>query len=178
MEGSLMSNPSWRDLLDQELTARTKSERLPRIAIAGIGNELRGDDAAGVLVARALSRGMLHYNGRVSVLIIDAGPSPENCTGTLRRFAPAFVLLVDAAQMGETPGTVRYFASPGTVGLSATTHTLPLSVLAKYLTAELGCTVALLGIQPAADSLLAALTPPVKHSVNLIVQYLAESLLK
>lgn len=172
-----MSNPSWRHLLDQELMSRIRSEQLPRIAIVGIGNEVRGDDAAGVIVARDLSHRMSKNDGRTRFLIVDTGSSPESCTGTLRRFAPDFVLLVDAAQMRETPGTVRYFAWQDTVGLSATTHTLPLSILAKYLTTELGCRVALLGIQPATDSVLAEVTPRVKHSINLIVQYLAQSLL-
>ena len=168
-----MSNPSWRGQLRQELTSPKSSERPLRVAIVGIGNELRGDDAAGVLVARELSQRMTKKVERAPFLIIESGPSPESCTGTLRRFAPDRVLLVDAAHMRETPGTVRYFASQDALGLSATTHALPLSVLAQYLAAEMGCRVALLGIQPAADSFLAELTLPVKDSVSLIVQFLA-----
>jgi hydrogenase 3 maturation protease len=155
---------------------RTKSELLPRVAIVGIGNELRGDDAAGVLIARDLSQRMSHDDGHWPFLIIDAGPSPENYTGTLRGFEPRYVLLVDAAQMHETPGTVRYFAWQDTVGLSATTHTLPLSILARYLTAELDCRVALLGVQPAGDNVGAPLSSPVQCAVSAVVQHLAKML--
>jgi hypothetical protein len=76
------------------------------VAIVGIGNELNGDDGAGVWVLRNLK----DVIGRVAdspVLIIDAGTAPENVTGALRKFAPELILLIDAAQLNEPPGTAR-----------------------------------------------------------------------
>ncbi len=72
----------------------------PRTAILGIGQELRGDDALGLEIARRLQKKL---SGREDVLILLAGPAPENFTGALRRFAPQRVILVDAALMGEPP---------------------------------------------------------------------------
>jgi len=134
-----------------------------RIAILGIGNELRGDDAAGVLVARQLAawikkRAERHpADGTVStqqatkqgrLVIYDTGPSPESFAGPLRRFRPDIVILVDAAELGEPPGTVRVFNWDTAEGMSASTHGMPPTLMAKYLVAELGCEVALVGIQP------------------------------
>jgi hydrogenase 3 maturation protease len=129
-----------------------------RVAILGIGSELHGDDAVGVLVARALKENTRDRkppeDSRPSaftareLLVIEAGMAPEAFTGPLRRFAPDLVLMVDAAQLGEPPGTVRWFDWPEAEGLSASTHTLPPSVLAQYLVRELRCTVVLVGIQP------------------------------
>jgi len=108
--------------------------------------------------------------------VISAGPAPENYTGPLRRFQPDLVILVDAADMGEAPGTVRCLACEETTGLSASTHTLPPYVLAHYLTASLGCQVILLGIQPADTSIGKPLSPTVRQAVVAVAQGLANLL--
>ena len=141
-----MSKKSWQETLQAALKRVKKSDRSPRVAIVGIGHELCGDDAAGLHLACTLQT-LAADNERL--LVIEAGPAPENFCGTLRRFYPDLVVLADAAQMGMQPGTVRWLPWQETTGLSASTHTLPLHILAQYLTAELGCEVALLGIQPA-----------------------------
>src|ERR1051325_6034884 len=82
------------------------------------------------------------------VLIIEAGHAPENTTGELRKFAPDLVLIIDAADMGESPGTIQWIPEESIDGMSASTHSLPLSMLARYLRLEINCTVVLLGIQP------------------------------
>jgi hydrogenase 3 maturation protease len=164
-----MSSPSWQQSLIQALQRLQKPDRSPRIAFVGIGHELRGDDAAGVMLARAMQP--LAASDRV--LVIDAGPAPENCTGLLRCFRPDLVLLVDAAQMDESPGTVRWLAWQDTAGLSASTHTLPLHVLASYLTADLGCDVALIGIQPAENAIDTSLSPVVQQAIDEVARALA-----
>lgn len=88
-------------------TATPTTTRLPsinsgtRLAIVGIGSELRSDDAAGVLIARRLAS---RLPPRSNVLILDAGAVPESFTGPLRRFQPSMVLLVDSANLGLEPG--------------------------------------------------------------------------
>ncbi len=89
---------------------------------------------------------------------------------------PDLVLLIDAAQMDEAPGAVRWLAWQETDGLSASTHTLPPRVLAHYLTSELGCEVALLGIQPADTTMGAPLSPTAQAAVQAVAQALAELL--
>jgi len=63
-----------------------------------------------------------------------------------------------------------------TDGLSASTHTLPPRVLAHYLTSELGCEVALLGIQLADTTVGAPLSPTAQAAVQSVAQALAELL--
>jgi hydrogenase 3 maturation protease len=165
--------------LAQTLAHLRRPDRPPRVAVVGMGHELRGDDAAGVAVARTLQSCLPRFNGfreSGAFIVIDAGPAVENCTGLLRRFGPDLVLLIDAAQMDDTPGAVRWLAWEETDGLSASTHTLPPRVLAQYLTSELGCEVALVGIQPADTTMGAPLSPPVQASVQSVAQALAEML--
>lgn len=165
---------SWKASLQSLLTHQTADSK---IAIVGIGNTFRSDDAAGVLVARALQESRF-LAGRETVLVMDAGHAPENGTGQLRRFEPDLVLLIDAADMGELPGAIRLIGMDEIEGMSASTHTLPLSMLAKYLSLELNCDVKLLGIQPEStevgDVVGLDVVQAVKQVVELLLQLLAK----
>jgi hydrogenase 3 maturation protease len=103
------------------------------------------------------------------MLVINAGPVPENAGGPLRRFGPDLVVLVDAAEMDEVPGAVRWFAPSDATGVSASTHTLPPYLIAEYLAASLDCEVALIGIQPEGNALGDRLSPPVRKAVRSVV---------
>ncbi len=164
-----MLTNSWQTSLRQLLN------QLPpktRIAIVGIGNTFRCDDAAGVLAVRALMDSRFTFDPQ-TVLFIDAGHAPENCTADLRRFAPEIVLLIDAADMDELPGAIRWIEMDQLDGMSASTHTLPLSMLAKYLTLELNCTVALLGIQSKFNGVGEVVSVEVKDAIAQVTNELA-----
>ena len=144
-----------------------------RLAVVGIGNSFRSDDAAGMLVAGALSQRKCAQD-RDPLLVIEAGHAPENRTGELRSFAPNLVLLVDAAEMGKAPGRVEWISEDDIDGMSASTHSLPLSMLAKYLTLEFDCQVRLLGIQPASNEVGETVSAEVVRAVEEVAEGLDE----
>lgn len=166
-----MLHNSWQASLQSLLNQQTANSR---IAIVGIGNTLRSDDAAGILVARALATTRLLPNPK-PILVIDAGHAPENCTAQLRRFAPDVVLLVDAVEMGEAPGFVRWVEMDEIEGMSASTHSLPLSMLASFLNWELKCEVTLLGIQLKSNDVGEMVHLDVMRAVNEIVNAITEA---
>jgi len=131
-----------------------------------VGHDLRGDDAVGLVVIRALQDHLIDTD---RLMLVDAGPSPENFTGRLRDFQPEAVIFIDAAQMDAEPGDICWLSWQDVTGLSASTHTLPLSVLTKYLMQEYNCEVAMLGIQPAGTLLDMPLSQPVKTAAECIV---------
>ena len=137
-----------------------------RTAVVGIGSELNGDDAAGIQVARELSKAA---SFPADFLAIDGGSIPENASGPLRRFSPDLVILVDAADLGSPPGTIDWLEKDQIDGMSASSHTLPLSVLGGYLESELGCRVEYLGIQPKQLEFAAELSPEVADAVKEII---------
>lgn len=140
------------------------SEKNPRLAILGVGNELNGDDAAGLEVVRGLSRIL---SSQDNLLLLETGLAPENFTGVLRHFLPDLTLFVDALETDAPPGTIFWVGWHDLQGFSGSTHTLPLSIMATYLDHEIGCKVALLGI--GAGSLVTSdLTAPVRSSVDQI----------
>ena len=176
-----MSMPSWQNSLRARLAKRPR----PKVAVLGIGNELRGDDAAGVIVARELqsivgaSLALAQGDPQGSPLrIIEAGAVPEAFTGQLLRFRPDLVIMIDAAQMDQTPGTIRAIEWQDTIGLSASTHTLPLNVIAQYLVSELGCDVIVIGLQPEANAFDTPLSPLVRRAVDELIDGLASILMR
>ena len=144
--------------------------RPARVAVVGVGNTMRGDDAAGVLVVRALAASL---QDAPDVLLIDGSTAPENFTGPLRRFRPDLVIEIDAAHLQQSPGTVAWVDWRDADGMSASTHTLPPSVLARFLTADLGCRVSLLGIQPATLEMGCGLSPDVAEAVERVTEQLS-----
>ncbi len=100
---------------------------------------------------------------------VDAGYAPENTTAEVRRFAPEIVILIDAAEMGEAPGAIRWVGIHEIDGMSASTHTMPLSMLAKYLLLELDCEVGVLGIQPEFNEIGDSISEKVLQAVDEIV---------
>jgi hydrogenase 3 maturation protease len=111
--------------------------------VVGVGSRLRSDDALGLEIAERIAAVSLP-----DVLVVLGDTAPENVTGEIRRFSPTHVLFVDAADLGEAPGTARVFAPSEIEGMTSSTHTLPLHVIADYLTRETGCRVFFLGVQP------------------------------
>src|SRR5512140_104842 len=166
-----MSNNSWQISLKTELQRLTTADRPLRLALMGIGHELCGDDAVGIRIAEALHP-LLSDDERF--LVLEAGPAPENCTGSLRRFRPDMVVMLDSALMDEAPGTIRWLNWQDTEGMGASTHTLPLHILASYLTAELGCGMGLIGIQPGQTFADAPLTTPVQAAAAQVVAALPD----
>ncbi len=121
--------------------------------VVGIGNPLCGDDAAGCLVARHLreSRGPVGSAQRVvapGLRIVEAEEVPESFLDLIVRPAPDTVVLVDAVELGEPPGTVALLEVDDVALREASTHRAPLSLLAQYIQAESGAEVLLLAIQP------------------------------
>ncbi len=127
--------------VSETLQRRVKGAR--RLAVVGIGDELIPADRLGMAAAREIEA--RHLPG---VKVFFAGTVPESITGPIRRYRPEHVLFLDAAEMGERPGTIAVI-DPGRIQASLlSTHVLPLSVVMDYVEREIGTEVTLLGIQP------------------------------
>jgi hydrogenase 3 maturation protease len=158
-----MSEP-WETLLEEELLRRG------RLAILGVGNLQKADDAAGSLCV-ALIRTNFH-GVRPDLLVLQGGTTPENETGRVREFKPTQIVIIDAALGGHSPGTT-FILDPRAVRRDdVSTHHLPLSLLVQYFEASLECKVICIGIEP--ESVERG--EPVSDSVKRAVASLAEKL--
>ncbi len=163
-----MSRNSWRAWLKkkkQKLSAPAPA----RIALLGVGNELNGDDGAGVLVARAMAAGLRPAEG---LFCVEGGSAPENFSGPLCRFSPDLLLIVDAGRLDLPPGRIAWLELDELEAAGAFSHGLPLSVLAEYVRGQTGCQVGVLAIQVEQTGFDMGLSAPVAKAVQRLVQSL------
>jgi hydrogenase 3 maturation protease len=137
----------------------------PPNLLMGIGNSLREDDGAGPAVARLLQT--------ADWTSLDCGTVPENFTGIVRRARPTHLVLVDAADMGLPPGSVRRIPLARLADIGLGTHALSLEQLARFLRDAVG-TITLIGIQPERRGDGTGLTPRVRAAVEQTARQLAD----
>ena len=157
---------AWKARLARELG------RPATLAVLGVGNVGRGDDAAGVRAAEELLR-RIGPGGRPGLEVFVAHDVPENFTGAVRGSGAAVALVIDAAAAGHRPGTI-FLVDPAAVPAEdVSTHRTPLSVLAAYLERTAGCRVVILGIEPLGFAEGAAMSRPVRAAVVRVAGWLA-----
>ncbi len=145
---------------------KSRLRNAKKVALLGVGSELRGDDAAGLLVARQLIRvcGRRKKGAEFKVFIGDT--APENLTGEIKKFKPTHVLIVDSAQMRQKAGAVKFIDPSKVGGISFCTHSLPVNILTDYLITSLGCEIIILGIQPKNIDFGGDVSPEVRESAG------------
>ncbi|NLO89064.1 MAG: hydrogenase maturation protease [Clostridia bacterium] len=162
-----------------------------RIAVIGIGQEWRQDDAVGIVAVERLYNELsgsqelplsfnderFHRAGKEIRLYIGAD-APESLTGKIRKFKATHVLFVDAAELARMPGEMELVPLSEVKGDEISTHNIPLSVLAKFLELDMGCKVLLLGIQPEKISICfeKKLTPKVDEAASIAAVTIRDSL--
>jgi hydrogenase 3 maturation protease len=143
--------------------------------VLGIGNRLGGDDAAGTLVVDALNQERRKPNESLlgKIMAIDAGTAPESYTSVIRHERPDLLILVDAADMGLAPGTLRIITPDRISTVSFSTHHMPLSMLISYVTEFCG-NVLLVGLQPERTETGTGISKAVRESVSELVEVVLE----
>lgn len=153
---------------------KKRLEGTRRLAVVGVGDDLSLADRLGMTAAREIDRQKIP-----GVQVFLAMTVPENITGALRRYGPDHVLFLDAAEMGERPGTLAIIA-PGQVrACFFSTHALPLPVVMEYIEREIGAPVTLLGIQPDKDGkndMDGDTLPPIDKKLRLLSAFLKKEL--
>ncbi len=156
----------------EELVKELKSAE--RIAILGVGNELRRDDAAGVAFTK-LFKPMASKN----VLVLNCGMTPENFIDKVRRFRPSHVIYVDAVEASNLPGSIGVFNEGNISTATVSTHRISLALLISYMRAlGVKAKVIVLGVQPKDLSLGEGLSPEVQEAVNLLATLFKDALAK
>jgi hydrogenase 3 maturation protease len=142
------------------------------VAIVCVGNEMRGDDAFGIEVGRALAATDLGGD----VAVIEGGSVPENALERAASTSPATVLFVDAADFGGDPGQVRVVPLEELGWRGASTHAASLELCGQYLATRCGARSALLAAQPRDTSLNGGLSPSVREAAAAAAEAIVSAL--
>ncbi len=130
--------------------------------LLGIGNEMNGDDAVGIYVARKIK-----CKGWKS---IDCATVPENFVGEIYRYKPDKVVIVDAADMNLKAGEVRRISKDKIGKATFSTHSVPLSLFISHLQKLMNTEVFLIGIQP--KSMYGEMSEEVKRAGEEVIEYI------
>jgi len=154
------------------LAAALRTRFGPPLAVVGIGNALRGDDAFGPAVVAALEP-------CPALRLFDVQAVPESFLVPIATSGASAVLFIDAADLGASPGRVALVPAEHLAEVDISTHAISLALVAEAVqglaresrragSRDLPC--ALLGAQPAdlttADRLSPAMTAAVRLAAD------------
>jgi hydrogenase 3 maturation protease len=126
---------------------KQKLENAGKVAVLGIGSELRSNDAAGVLAAQQIRKNSRKKDLLHPIKIFIGSTAPENLTGEIKKFNPSHLIIIDSADMNAPPGQVTIINPEEVGGISFCTHSLPLKVMIDYLHQSCDCEAIIIGIQ-------------------------------
>ena len=122
-----------------ELQKRTAGKK---VLILGIGNRMRGDDGVGSILAERLGKKNLN------IPIIDAGDVPENYLSPIECSGADLVLVLDAADLGASPGDLSLIEMKQLKQMGVSTHTANLGLVFQVIPKSRRPDAILLAIQP------------------------------
>lgn len=136
---------------------------LEKVYIVGIGNELKGDDGAGVYIVKEfVKRGLTNF--------LDAGVALENHIFKIIEKPYKNVILIDAVDMAKEPGFISLLDVNALACGGISTHTISLKMAGELLSAD-GKRIHLIGIQPRDMSLDSGLSSDVKSVSDKLVSF-------
>jgi len=152
-------------MLRDDLRARLKGT----VLVVGIGNTLRGDDGFGPRMIERLE-------GKVSARLLDVGEVPESYLGRLLEQKARTILVLDAADIGEVPGTATILEADDLAGCNLSTHQMPLELFFRYVRENSHADIFALGVQPKQISLGSEMSPEVDSTAGVLSEVLIELL--
>ncbi len=111
------------------------------LLIAGVGNPLRGDDAAGLVLGEKLA-------AKLHLPYLCCEEVPENYITEMIDSEADSILIVDAVDFGAAPGYIDLVSPQQLSGESISTHNCSVSLLATVLEKAASKRMMVLGIQP------------------------------
>ena len=143
-----------------------------KIVLLGAGSDLRADDAAGLMVCRAVQKKLPKKQDRMTVIMGET--APENFTGPIVRLKPDLVILVDAVEAGQPAGTIMLFDPENLDETNLfSSHKLPAKVLVQYLKLSLpDCRIIIVGIQPGTLVFGKPVAPVIKKSASKLALFI------
>ncbi|HHT19607.1 MAG: hydrogenase maturation peptidase HycI [Euryarchaeota archaeon] len=138
-----------------------------KVVILGIGNDMRGDDAVGTVLAQKLAK---IFTENEKITVFDGKTVPENFTGAIRKERPSHIILVDAVDMNKKPGQIELISRKQIANYNISTHAMPLSFLIKYLKSTCPAELIIVGIQPKTTILVNKMSVEIENSIEMLLK--------
>ena len=158
------------EVLKQKLKRFT--ENYTKIIFLCIGNDMRGDDALGPLIAKNLEE---IFQKKLDLMVINSETVPENYTGLIRKEKPSHIIFIDAVEMKMNPGDIKFIHGEEIADYSISTHAMPLSFMIKYLKSFTDARILLIGIQPKNLEMSHDISEVVKNGVEKLTEIIKKN---
>lgn len=143
----------------------------PRFVVMGIGNDLKGDDGVGWYVTEKVGERV----GKDKNLLLLKTSVPENHIKEVSDFSPKLLVIVDAADFGKPPGTVKLIQEYQISRTAISTHSSPLTIFLRLYQADesLKKPVMIIGIQRESNEFGQPMSAPVKSAGDTVAKVIA-----
>ena len=145
-----------------QLINRLSKYRNDKIVFVGLGNELRGDDLAGLVFIDTLKTKTVFNKSK----FIIAGKNPENYLQEILGSNPEAVVFIDAADWGGEPGDISFLEADSIASGDFSTHAYSIKLLEQFLSLNRQMDFVYIGIQPKNTDFGKEITLEVNHAIK------------
>ena len=159
------------DLSGADLKSKIREKIKGRVVIAGIGNIIRGDDGLGPKLIEILK------SKNANASLFDCGTAPENYIFPILSAPSDTVILIDAADIGLTPGGIKVLNLEDISGVSFSTHNPSPRLFTDLLkTGKEDLNIFVISMQPKTTALGSAISQDVLEGLRSLSDALVEAL--
>ncbi len=133
-----------------------------QMLVVGVGNPMRGDDEAGLILAEKVAE-------KLNLEYLRCEEVPENYVGKMLDNPADTILLVDAVDMKQAPGEIDLLTPDELADNGISTHNCSVGLLAKVLAGVKDKQMLVLGIQPQQLEWGRPVTPQVRKAIDRFV---------
>lgn len=142
-----------------------------RVAVVGVGNTMRRDDAVGVEIVN-----LLQSKVSPNVLLIEAETMPENYIDQIVDTHPSHILILDSGLIGGKPGNTKLLAPTENLKAAFSSHMLPLQIFCAYLEKAISVKILMLIVQPKDTEIGEGLTKELANAAKKTADFLIKIL--
>jgi len=139
-----------------------------QMLVVGVGNPMRGDDEAGLVLAEKVAE-------KLDLEYLRCEEVPENYVGRMLDNPADTILLVDAVNMKQAPGEIGLLAPDELADNGISTHNCSVSLLAKVLAGVKDKQMLILAIQPQQIEWGQPMTPLMTEAIDRFVADLSNT---
>lgn len=141
------------------------------VAIIGIGNIMRGDDGCGPKVIENLKK------KNIKAHLFDCGTVPENYIFPILSTSCDTIILIDAADFGAMPGSIKALSLNEISGTGLSTHNSSIRLFTDLLmTGKDNLNIFAVSMQPKKIAFGEALSDEVKSGIDTLTDIFTEAL--
>jgi len=133
-----------------------------QLVFIGLGNEIRGDDCAGLILLEQIKQ-QPEFQG---AHFIAAGTTPENYLQKILDHRPKAVIFIDTAHSSKPPGTIQMYQAKDLAPSDISTHAYSIEIIQNYLKKYSKIQFYYIGIAPADTSLGNRISAPMKKGIE------------